>query len=79
MHKKNYLISLLPGMFYCFVVLSYIFHAPIGFGIEGRLGLDPNSYMVSYIAAAICSVLYAWGTVKVGGSKIEKIAPTLNQ
>jgi carbon starvation protein CstA len=79
MHKKNYLISLLPGMFYCFVVLSYIFHAPIGLGLESRLGLNPDSYMISYIAAAICAVLYAWGTVKIGASKVEKVSTTLSQ
>lgn len=79
MHKKNYLISLLPGMFYCFVVLSYIFHAPIGLNLDKLFGLDPSSYLVSYILAAVCTALYAWGTVKIGSSQAQKVSKTLNQ
>lgn len=75
-YKKNYLISLLPGMFYCFVVLSYIFHAPIGFGLEQRFGLDPNSYTISYILAAASVIFYAWGTIKYGKNKKETILNT---
>jgi carbon starvation protein CstA len=79
MNKKNYFISLIPGMFYCFVVLSYIFHAPIGLGLESRLGFDPNSYMISYILAAVCTVLYAWGTTKIASNKGTNVLETLNQ
>ncbi|SHH58248.1 Carbon starvation protein CstA [Anaerosphaera aminiphila DSM 21120] len=57
-HGKNYWISLIPGLFYTFIVTSYIFHAPIGFGLESRLGLDPSSYVISYTLAAICVVLF---------------------
>lgn len=75
--KKSYWISLLPGMFYSFVISSYIFHAPIGFGLEKRLGLDPNSYMVSYLLAAAFTLVYAWGTLKLAESRKDKILNTL--
>ncbi|MGE5630906.1 MAG: carbon starvation protein A [Caulobacteraceae bacterium] len=75
-NKKNYWIPLLPGMFYAYVISSYIFHAPIGFGLESRLGLNPNSYMISYILAAIFVLFYAWGTIKIASSQGEKILNT---
>ncbi|HHZ01424.1 MAG TPA: carbon starvation protein A [Tissierellia bacterium] len=57
---KNYLVSLIPGTFYFFITLSFILHAPIGFGLESRLGMDPNSYTLSYIVAAVLCVGYIW-------------------
>lgn len=72
-HHKNHIISLIPGMFYCLVVTTYIFHAPIGFGVEPRLGeifgVSPESYAISYILGAICTLLYAWAVVKTGRKK----------
>ncbi len=47
---KNYFISLLPGMFYCFVISSYIFNAKIGANL---------SMTNSYILAAIATIAYA--------------------
>ncbi|MBW8381429.1 MAG: carbon starvation protein A, partial [Youngiibacter sp.] len=76
-HGKNYLISLIPGTFYCFVVLSYIFHAPIGFGLESRLGMDPNSYTLSYGVAAVCCALYVFGIRTYGMKQKEKILGTV--
>ena len=76
-NKKNYWIPLLPGMFYAYIISSYIFHAPIGFGLESRLGLDPNSYFISYILAAAFTFLYAWGTLKIASSRREKILNTV--
>nr|WP_312579186.1 carbon starvation CstA family protein [Sedimentibacter sp.] len=72
-HGKNYLVSLIPGTFYFFVVLSFIFHAPIGFGLESRLGMDPNSYTLSYICAAVCCVIYIWFIRKHSESQKDKI------
>ena len=72
-HKKNYIISLIPGMFYTYVVSSFIIHAPIGFGLEQRLGMDPNSYAVSYIVAAFITALYTYLVLhraKKNGSQI---------
>lgn len=57
---KNYLVALLPGIFYFFVTLSFIFHAPIGLMLDQRLGLDPSSYTASYILAAVLCVGYVW-------------------
>ena len=68
--NRNYLITLIPGMFYSFIVMSYIFHQEIGFGIEPRwghvFGLEPTSYLISFILAAICTLIYTVYTVKIG-------------
>ncbi|WP_243342419.1 carbon starvation CstA family protein [Anaerococcus sp. AGMB09787] len=50
-HGKNYWISLIPGMFYAFVVSSFILHADIGFKLDKLFGIE--GYTVSYIVAAI--------------------------
>lgn len=60
LNKKNYLIALLPGVFYFFVTLSFIFHAPVGLKLDERLGLAPTSYTASFILAALCSIGYVW-------------------
>ncbi|HCX61013.1 MAG TPA: carbon starvation protein A, partial [Clostridiales bacterium] len=70
---KNYFISLIPGMFYFFVTLSFIFHAPIGLKLDERLGLDPSSYMASMILAAVMSLGYMWFIRKRGESQKEQI------
>ena len=75
-NSKNYWIPLLPGMFYAYVISSYIFHAPIGFGLESRLGMDPNSYMLSYILAAAFVAFYAWGTLALAKSRKDTILKT---
>lgn len=62
--KKNYWISLIPGMVYAFITFSYIIHAPIGLGLEQRLGMDPNSYTLSYIVGGVLTLVYAWATIK---------------
>ncbi len=76
-HKRNYWISLIPGMLYTFVISSYIFHAPIGFGLESRIGsmfgLSPDSYMISYVLGAICVILYTFGIFKRASNKEEQI------
>lgn len=51
-NKKNYLITLLPGLFYIFITMSFIFNAKIGFGMP---------YIVSQwigVIFAIAGVLY---------------------
>ena len=70
-HKKNGWIALIPGMFYSFVVLSFIIHAPIGFRMTV---LEGTSYTYSYIVAGILTALYAWYTLtyaKKYGMSIE--------
>lgn len=56
-NAKNYLVSLLPGMFYMFIISSYILNAQIG------LRLPMN---VSYIAALVLTGIYAHMTVAQG-------------
>lgn len=70
---KNYLVSLLPGMFYFFVTLSFIFHAPIGLRLDELLGLEPTSYTASYILAAVMCLGYAWFIKKRGEKQKDKI------
>lgn len=77
LHGKNYFISLIPGMFYTFIILSYIIHAPIGFGLESRLGMDPNSYMVSNILAIALSLLYGWYTLRLAETRKDYILKTV--
>ncbi len=61
MIKNNlpYLMAIIPGTFYMYIVSTYILHAPIGFGL---------SYTTSYILASICATLYAVSVVKFGKS-----------
>lgn len=61
MIKNNmpYIMAIIPGTFYCYMVSAYILHAQIGFGL---------SYTLSYILAAICAALYAVSLVKFGKS-----------
>lgn len=57
--KKNFIIALIPGMFYMFIISSYILNAPIGF----RLPMN-----ISYIIAVILSIVYGYITMKHGKS-----------
>ncbi|MBR0060231.1 MAG: carbon starvation protein A [Selenomonadaceae bacterium] len=61
MIKNNmpYLMAIVPGTFYMYIVSTYILHAPIGFGL---------GWTLSYILAAICAALYAVSLVKFGKS-----------
>lgn len=70
---KNYLISMLPGMFYFFVTTSFIFHAPIGLMLDQRLGLPATSYTASFALAAAMALGYAWFVVHRGKTAKEKI------
>ena len=61
MLKNNmpYLMAIIPGTFYMYIVSTYILHAPIGLGL---------SYTLSYILAAVCAALYAVAIIKFGQS-----------
>lgn len=48
-HKQFFVMALLPGMFYMFVIASFILNASIGFGL---------SWKASYIVASIITVIY---------------------
>lgn len=79
-HNKNHYLTMIPGMFYTFIVMSYISHAEIGLGIEARLGallgIPPESYLISYAIGAICAVLFAYFITSYGkkhGMTLEKL------
>lgn len=72
-HSKNYWISLIPGLYYTFIVMSYIFHEKIGFGLEERLNMDPNSYTISYILGGVCVVLFYILIMKITKNKKDEI------
>ena len=61
MIKNNmpYLMAVVPGTFYMYMVSTYILHASIGFGLDWTL---------SYILAAVCSAVYAAAIVRFGKS-----------
>lgn len=61
-HKKPFIMSLIPGMFYMFVVSSFILNASIGFSL---------SWNISYIIAGILTVLYAAATIYAGRKKLQ--------
>lgn len=62
-HKKNYLITLIPFIFYGFIVSSYILNAKIGFGLEAHFLGKPNSYVISYPIAAVITIVATLGLV----------------
>lgn len=70
---KNYIVAMVPGVFYVFVTLSFIFHAPIGLKLDARLGMDPASYTASYILAAVMCALYIWFIRKRASTQKEQI------
>lgn len=74
---KNYLIALLPGTFYTFVVTAYICHENIGLGLESRIGglfgLSPESYAISYTIGIIAAVLFTIYVPKLADSRKQVI------
>lgn len=54
-NKMPYLMALIPGTFYMYIITSYILHAKIGFNM---------SWLVSYIGAAICCGIYFYAIRK---------------
>jgi len=62
-HKKPYLMSLIPGMFYMYVVTSYILNAQIGFNLP---------WAAAYIVSAFLTLAYCAALV-IYGRKTEKL------
>ncbi len=62
-HRMPYLMALLPGMFYTYVVCSYILHAAIGFKL---------SWTVSYIVACVPVLAYGYALTRKKGSGIPE-------
>lgn len=55
--KAAYLVALIPGTFYMFIIISFILSQKIGFNL---------SYTVSYIIAAVLAALYFVGIIHMG-------------
>ncbi|MGF0095167.1 carbon starvation CstA family protein [Peptoniphilus sp. SGI.035] len=64
-NDKNYIITLIPGVFYTFVVFSFIIN------IKG-LGLG-MPFSIAYPAAAVIAALYAYFVVKIGRKNKTRI------
>lgn len=65
-NKQPYIMALVPGMFYTYVITSFILNASIGFNIP---------WTASYIIAGFLTAAYGAGVVicgKKGGSKLKK-------
>ena len=56
-HKMPYLMALIPGTFYMYIVSAYILNAKIGFNIP---------WNISYIVAAVLSFAYAFAVIRAG-------------
>lgn len=66
-NKKNYIMSLIPGMFYVFIISAYILNAQIGF----RLPMN-----IAYIGGVVLAIVYAALVIKKGKNTVdgEKLA-----
>lgn len=63
-NKKNYIIALIPGTFYAFIVSSYILNATIGFHLP---------WPWAYSLAGLISLVYIFWIVKKGASNPASI------
>ena len=62
---KNYFVTLIPGIFYTFIVFAFIISAK-------KLGLG-MPFSVAYPAAAVIAVLYAFWILKLGKKNKNRI------
>ena len=65
-HKQPFVLSLVPGMFYMFIISSFILNATIGFHL---------SWPISYAVAGVLTVVYGVVLIRCGG----KGKPQLSQ
>lgn len=65
-HKQPFVLSLVPGMFYMFIISSFILNATIGFHL---------SWPISYTVAGVLTVVYGVVLIRCGG----KGKPRLSQ
>lgn len=70
-HGKNYLVSLIPGCFYTFIVTSYIMNAEIGLNLDKLLGVQ--GYTASYVVGAIVAILFAFAVNKISTKRRNEI------
>lgn len=63
-HDKPWLIAGIPGFFYTFDIMSFIFHNDkLGFRVDKLLG-NPKSYTFSYILGLACACFFIWFSLK---------------
>ncbi|MGI6731990.1 MAG: carbon starvation protein A [Anaerovoracaceae bacterium] len=79
-HTKNYWITLVPAIFYTFIVMTYISNAQIGFGLEARLFNQPGTITISYAIGVILALAYAFTMLRyrrkvMGNSELMDIDP----
>ncbi|MBU5669219.1 carbon starvation protein A [Peptoniphilus sp. MSJ-1] len=68
-NNKNYLMTLIPGVFYTFIVFSFIIHAdPIGLA---------QPYVIAYPVAAVLAFLYAAFVIRAGKKNRIRIENTV--
>ena len=67
-HKQPFIMSLVPGMFYMFVISSFILNAVIGFNLP---------WTASYIVAGILTVCYAGALIRFGSFGTANSSQTL--
>lgn len=60
--KKPFLMALIPGAFYAFIISTYIFNAQIGFNIPIK---------ISYVMGVIFAALYCWFIIEKAKKKRE--------
>ena len=70
----NHWVTTIPGILYTFIVMSFIAHANIGFGLEPRLGMEPNSYTLSYLVGLVSAIGFYMLVVHRGKKKQQAIA-----
>ncbi|HBI52103.1 MAG TPA: carbon starvation protein A [Ruminococcaceae bacterium] len=64
-HKMPYLMALIPGMFYMYIVTSYILNAKIGFNLP---------WTAAYIVSAVLTLGFAAAVVIYGKKKTKTIS-----
>lgn len=63
-HGRAYLVSLIPGMFYVYIIMAYIFGAKIGFRLP---------YMAANVIGVVAALIYGY-IVSKEGSKQQDLA-----
>lgn len=63
-HKQPFIMSIIPGMFYMFIISSFILNAAIGFNLPWTL---------SYISAGVLTILYGFLVIFYGRKEIRRL------
>ena len=61
-NKKPYILAIIPGMFYAFIITSFILNAQIGFNL---------SWTISYIIAGILTTAYGYFIIHTGKKSLK--------